>query len=160
MLTLHKNTETKEICMLVEGKKRIPIYWFPIHKKELRNSVDNLNSFNSEDFRDVHELSKEQANDIFKGLASNAVTEKHQSKYFKVKKYISDELYTTMNISDTKGQFEIQFDTNNTEYTGHILICSGTGGGKTYWAVQTLLKMLKGSKKTRRHVLVISSEWN
>ena len=160
MLTLKKNKETIQIASLVSGKKKTPVYWFPTIRDELMNNVNDLSSFNTNHFRDVFELSEQQASDIFTGLKEESVVERNQSKYFKVKRHIRDSLLSEMDISDSKGTFEIDFDENPEKYTGHFLICGGTGSGKTFWGVQQILRNLDGPKHLRRHFLIISSEWN
>ena len=124
------------------------------------NSVSDLNSFNTNHFRDRFELSKEQSQDIFHSLAADDVLERNQSKFFKVKRFVKHSLLSEMDISDTSGEFKIRFDPKPQEYSGHFLICGGTGSGKTYWAVQMMLDNLNGPKHLRRHFLVISSEWD
>ena len=160
MLTLHKNSETQQVAELVTGRKRVPVYWHPTIEETLMNSVEDLNAFNDGYFRDRFELSKEQADDIFHSLTANEVLERNQSKFFKVKRHIKQALLSEMNISDQAGEFEINFDPTVTEYSGHTLVCGGTGSGKTYWAVQMILRNLTGPKHLRRHFLVVSSEWD
>ena len=160
MITLHKTDSTIQIATLVEGRSSTPIFWHPVEKEELMNSVDDLGTFNDVYFRDRFELSDQQADDIFTGLASETVVEKNQSKYFKVKRHLKQNLLHTMNIADTKGTFQIDFEPNPKEYTHHMLLAGGTGSGKTHFAVQMILKNLEGKKEFKRHFLIISSEWS
>ena len=160
MLTLHKTDSTIQIATLVEGRSVTPIFWHPVEKEELMNSVTDLGTFNDIYFRDRFELSDQQATDIFTGLANDAVVEKNQSKYFKVKRHIKRNLMSTMNISDTNGVFKINFEPNPKEYTHHTLLAGGTNSGKTHFAVQMILDNLDGKKELKRHFLIISSEWD
>ena len=160
MLTLHKTDKTVQIAKLVEGRRVTPVYWNPTQQETLMNSVHDIGTFNDAYFRDRFELSESQATDIFSGLAEERVLESNQAKYFKVKRHIRDSLLSTMDVSDTSGHFQIDFDKGNTEYSGHMLICSGTGGGKTYFAVQMILRNLKGPAAQKRHFVIVSSEWN
>ena len=83
MLTLRDDPENVKICELINKKKKIPIFWYPKERSEYRNSVENLESFNTEKFRDRFELSKDQSSNIFTGLKKDCVFEKNQSKFFK-----------------------------------------------------------------------------
>ena len=160
MLTLHQTVDTIQIAKLIEGRKVTPVLWHPTQKDELMNSVHDIATFNDEYFRDRFELSNEQASDIFNGLAEQKVVEKNQSKYFKVKRHLKDTLMSTMDISDTKGTFIIDFEEDPEKYTHHMLLAGGTASGKTHFAREMLLRNLDGPKRFRRHILVISSEWN
>ena len=160
MLTLTKKDNTIQIAKLVERRSVTPIYWHPTQTAELMNAVHDVGTFNNAYFRDRFELSEEQATNIFDGLANEKVVERHQAKYFKVKRHIKQSLMSTMDISDTSGEFIVDFEDDPTEYTHHMLLAAGTGGGKTYFAVQMILRNLNGPKKLRRHFLIISSEWD
>ena len=160
MLTLQKHAENKQICVLVQGGKRIPVYWHPTINESLMNTVEDLSSFNTPYFRDRFELSKHQSEEIFDGLKKDEVCEHQQQKYFKCKRHINDALLTEMDISDTEGVFVVEYDTDNTKYTGHELACSGTGAGKSYYFVNKALHNLKGPKSSRRRFLIFSAEWN
>ena len=160
MLTLHKNDKTIQIAKLQEGRGFTPIYWHPTQQDELMSAVHDLGTFNDAYFRDRFELSEEQAANIFKGLAEEQVVEKNQSKYFKVKRHIKETLLSTMDVSDTKGEFIVDFEENPNEYTHHMLLAGGTGSGKTHFAREMCLRNLDGPKRSRRHFLIISSEWN
>ena len=160
MLTLQKNKQNIKIANMVQNKKKIPIFWHPTIKDDLMNNVADLRSFNDTYFRDRFELSKEQADDIFTGLRESMVVEKHQSKFFKVKRHIRDSLLSEMDISDQTAEFQIEFEQDPTQYTHHMLIAGGTNSGKTYFAVNQILRNLDGPKALRRHFLIISSEWD
>ena len=159
MLTLQEDVENTKICELMENKKRTPIYWHPRMRKDLRSAVDNLDSFNTEKFRDRFELSKDQANDIFSGLKNEEVCEHNQSKYFKCKDFIQNSLLTEMNIEDQEGEFTIDFPKGQ-GFCGHHLVVGGTSSGKTWTAMNKCLRNLKGPKKDRRNIIYFSAEWN
>ena len=160
MLTLTQNDKTIQIAKLVEGKSVQPIYWHPTQNDELMSAVHDLGTFNSAYFRDRFELSADQASEIFQGLADERVVEKNQSKYFKVKRHIKDSLMTKMDISDTHGEFIIDFEENPNQYTHHMLLAGGTGSGKTHFAREMIMRNLQGPKRFRRHFLIISAEWD
>ena len=160
MITLRENDKTIKIATLEEGRNRTSVFWHPTQTETLMNSVTDLGSFNDAYFRDRFELSDSQASEIFQGLASDTVIEHNQAKFFKVKRHLKDNLLTTMNISDTNGEFHIDFEPNPREYTHHMLLAAGTASGKTHFAVSMILRNLRGPKEKRRHFLVVSSEWN
>lgn len=160
MLTLQKSDQNVYICDLVEGKKKTPVYWHPKLNKDMRNSVDNLDFFNTEYFRDQHELSGDQAVDIFDRLKVGETLETNQSKFFKVKRHITEALETEMDLAGTQGKFEIKFPPGPETFEGHTLICGGTNSGKTYFAVNRILANLRGPKKDRRQFIILSAEYN
>ena len=159
MLTLHNSPDNVFVCNLVEGKQKTPVYWHPKINSELRNSVTDVGFFNTEYFRDRYELSREQASDIFDRLQRNETLETNQSKFFKVKRHVTDALETEMTLEGTDGRFEIEFPPGE-QFEGHTLICGGTSSGKTHYATQRILKNLKGPKKNRRQFIIFSAEWN
>ena len=159
MLTLHKSDDNVYVCDLVENKQVTPVFWHPKINADLRNSVTDLDFFNDEYFRDRFELSREQASDIFGSLKKGGTLESNQSKFFKVKRHVTDSLETEMNLSGTNGKFAIRFPPGDT-FEGHSLICGGTNSGKTYSAVERILTNLKGPKKDRRQFLVFSAEYD
>ena len=158
MLTLHASDENVHICDMVEGKKRTPVFWHPKINKDIRNSVENFDFINTDYFRDNFELSKAQASDIFEKLQHDETLETNQSKFFKVKRHVTESLETEMTLSGTSGEFEILYPPGD-EFEGHTLICGGTGSGKTFWAVQRILRNLKGPKKDRRQFIIFSAEY-
>ena len=85
MLTLQSAPENVYVADLVEGKKATPVYWHPKIVGELRNSVTNLDFFNTDYFRDNFELSRDQDTDIFDKLKNSEKLESNQTKFIKVK---------------------------------------------------------------------------
>ena len=160
MLTLHDADENVEVCEMVDGKSRQPVYWHPRITTELRNSVENLSFFNTGYFRDQFELSREQATDIFDRLKADETLETNQSKFFKVKRHVTASLESEMDISDTSSVFKIKYPPGGEAFEGHTLIVGSTGQGKTYYMVQRILDNLNGRKKDRRQFIVFSAEWN
>ena len=142
----------------MKGKKKTPIFWHPIVNKKMMNAVHNINIFNTEEFRDDQELNLTQSNSIFESIANNTVDESNQSKHFKVKRVLQNKLLTSMDISDTKQDFVIDFE-NNKGYSGHILIVGGTGSGKTHSYLELVLRNLNGPKEQRRNFLIFSAEY-
>ena len=86
MLTFEKGNEHVEISKIKQSKnkKLTPVYWSPIIRADLRNSIDDLSYyFKNEDFRDRFELSQQQAQSIQEAMEHDCVCEKHQQKHFK-----------------------------------------------------------------------------
>jgi len=159
MLTLSEDPENSVLCHLIDGKTETPVYWHPRIKKDLRVCVENLDSFNTPEFRDRFELSRLQAEDVFQGLKTDCVSEKNHSKYFKCKEHIQNKLVTEMNISDQPGNFRVKFPPGN-KFAFHHLIVGSTSSGKSFTASQMCLNNLKGKKKDRRKFKYFSAEWN
>ena len=159
MLTLKEDPENICVCEMGCRKNKTKVFWHPKKKEELRNAIDNLDSFNTAQFRDKFELSRLQASDIFEHLKNDCVCERYQKKYFKCKEHIQNSLMTEMNIEDQNASFVINFPPG-TGYCAHHLIIGGTGAGKTHTCVQKILNNLKGPKKDRRDFIYFSAEWN
>ena len=159
MLTLKQHTDNVKICDIRSGKKLQDVYWNPKRVPELQNSVEDVSSFFTPEFLDKFELSKEQSVDIQSHLKQGTVSEKHQSKFFKIKKFILESLYTEMNIADTSNTFEINFPPGSETWGNNAIIAGATSSGKSYWAMSRVLKNLQGPKKDRRKFCWLSSEW-
>ena len=160
MLTLTPHKDNTVIAHMRTGKKTTEVFWHPVVRSELRNSVEDLGSFFTEDFRDRFELSEDQSDSIRSHLSTNAVCEKNQSKYFKCKTAIKESLTREMDISDTESEFEIHFPPGNNTWGCLHLYVASSGGGKTYAVVQRVLQNLNGPKKDRRKFYWFSPEWN
>jgi len=162
MLSLTKHPDNVLIANMrpEKGRDVTPVYWHPTIKPELRNSVESLDYFfKNEDFRDRYELSEEEANEIQQALNDDCVCSKHQKKYFKCKRHITDSLYQEMDISDTQNRrFTIDFPEGGDTYGWCCFVCGGSGSGKTYWVVDRIERNLKGPKKNRRHFIYCSAE--
>ena len=112
MLTLQNHPDNQLICYMRTGKQETPVYWHPKVDKSLRNSVENIGCFFTEEFRDTFELTKEQSELIQQSLSSDNIPEKHQHKFFKIKKHLNECLLSEMDISDTDSTFEIRYPKN------------------------------------------------
>jgi hypothetical protein len=163
MLTLSADKRNQHILDMVpdkgKGKKKTPVYWHPVKNLELRNSVDDLNHFfSNEDFRDRFMLNKEEADDIKSCLSNEEVCDKYQAKFFKVKRFIQESLLNEMDISDTKSKFIIDFPKGGDTYGWCTFVCGGSGSGKTHWVVDRILRNLNGPKQDRRTFIYCSAE--
>ena len=160
MLTLTEHKDNIVIAHMRTGKKTVPVYWHPVVNAELRNSVEDVGSFFTQDFRDRFELSEDQSESIHTHMSQNQVCEKNQSKFFKCKNAIQESLNTEMNIADTESEFEIHFPPGSDTWGCLHLYVSASGGGKSFAVKQRLLQNLNGPKKDRRKFYWFSPEWN
>lgn len=129
----------------------------------MQNHIEDISVFNTQDLRDRFELSREQADDIMSHLKDGTVSEKNQSKFFKVKRHLDEILYTEMDISDQgDSEFEINFNEEGKTlgFCGHTIVAGATSAGKTYSQKARLLRCLNSNKKNRRRVFWFSSEWD
>jgi len=133
MLTLTQHPDNLEIIQMrpEKGKDSTPVYWHPTLKNELRNSMESLDYFFKNDrFRDRYELSEEEAHDIQEALSNDCVCSKHQKKYFKCKRHITDSLFHEMDISDDSKRFTIDFPKGGDTYGWCCFVCGGSGPEK------------------------------
>ena len=161
MLTLTKHPENVEIIQMrpEKGKDSNPVYWHPIIRTELRNSMESLDYFfKNGDFRDRYELSEEEASEIQHALSEDRVCSQYQKKYFKCKNHITNSLFQEMDISDDSKRFTIDFPKGGDSYGWCCCVCGGSGSGKTHWVVDRIERNLKGPKKERRNFIYCSAE--
>ena len=161
MLTLKKHPDNIELCTLKKGKKKIPVYWHPVKNKDLRLAVTNVHGFDNEMFRDRFQLSEAQSQDILDHMHAGTTPEGSlQKPFFKVKRYISDNLYNEMNLSGSSQELVIPFPEGSQTWGEHAIFCGASSSGKTYEAIRRILENLNGPEKDRRRFTIISNEWN
>jgi hypothetical protein len=160
MITLHPHPENVLLCDMRMGKKTVPVYWHPKKNDALKNSVEDIASFFTPELRNRFELSSKQADTILDHLKAGTVPESIQSKFFKVKRFIDESLFTEMDIQDTPHTFEINFPAGSDTWPNNTICAGATNSGKTYSQLQRVLRNLNGPKKNRRHFLWFSSEWD
>ena len=165
MLTLSPDPENILIAEIRTGKRKNlqPVWWHPIIKKELMNSVEDLAYFFSdEDFTDRFELTQDQAENIKHNLINNTVCCDNQIKHFKCKRFITEALYSEIDISDQQNEnLEVNFppfDGDKATYSWCYFVCGGSGSGKTRWCCDRILANLDGPKKDRRKFIYFSAE--
>ena len=160
MLTLKEHKDNKFLAWLYEGNKRKrKIYYHPNKDINLRMSVDTLDAFNSEKFRDKFKLSKSQASDIIEHLKKKTTPEGGlQSKFFKVKKYLDLALFQEMDVTNTNQRIMVDFPDGG-EWAATMLVCAGSGNGKTWFLKEMAKRCMLGKPKNRRDFLWISNEY-
>ena len=162
MLTLTETPESTFVCWIYENNKRKQKIWYhPYRDKKLRNSVDNLDSFNTEPFRDRFRLTRHQASSIIDHLKKGTEPdEKHvQNKFFKIKKHLEEALYSEMDLSDIPNQ-KIVVDFPDKGWACTELIAAGSSAGKTWYLKEKVLRNLLGPARYRRNYLWISNEYD
>ena len=97
MLTLKQNPDNVFVCDMRVGKKKVPVFWHPKKNAELQNQVEDISVFFTPELRDRFELSRDQADDIMLHMKAGTVSEKNQSKFFKVKKFIQELFCVVLN---------------------------------------------------------------
>ena len=161
MLTLTPHKDNVLLCQITNGgKKRQDVYWHPRKNKELRLAVDNIQSFNTEKNRDKFKLSHAQMSEILGHLKKGTTPEDRlQTKFFKVKKYIDNSLYTSMDLSGGGQKFEVNYPKGADTWGELSVVLGGSGSGKTTHLVQKILRNLNGPKRDRRKFLWVSNEF-
>ena len=158
MLTFQKEGGTP-IAILVDGKSETPIYWFPFKEAARKIQVANIQEYNSEEFRDRFNLSAGQAEEIMKHIVAKTTPEGPlQNKFFQVKKFISDSLFSEIDLRDSPGQV-LKYPIPDKDFIGHEAIVGSTNSGKTFHILQKCLANITGPKRKRREWIWISAEW-
>ena len=119
MLTLSEDPQNTIVCHIRrKGSKKLqPVYYHPVIKDSLRNSVDSLAYFFDDPmFRDEFELNVDEAAEIQRCLEEGTVCQRFQKKFFKVKRYIQEHLNETMDLQGTDQTFEVQFPPGKESY--------------------------------------------
>jgi len=162
MITLTKQPESSFIAWIyVKNKRKQPIFYHPYRDISLRNSVDNLESFNTEVFRDRFRITKIQANEIIAHLKKKTEPEEKTilNKFFKIKKYVEEALYSELDVSDLPNT-KIMVDFPDKGWACTELVAAGSASGKTWYLKEKVLRNLLGPPKHRRHFLWISNEFD
>ena len=162
MITLHKHKDNVQLCFLKDGKKKIPVYWHPIRKKEMRLAVTDIKGFFNEELRDRYKLSELQAERFAKHLSEGTSPEAgmHQAKFFGVKKHVDDSLYSQMDLLNSPQTLELPFPPGSRTWPELALVVGASSSGKTHFCIDKVISNLKGPEKDKRHFLVVSNEWN
>jgi hypothetical protein len=159
MLTLKEHPDNTFLAWLYEnGKRKHKIFYHPHKELSLRMSVDSLDSFNSERFRDKFKLSQNQTVEILGHLKKKTTPEGAlQTKFFRVKKYLEESLFHEMNVSGTNQKIMVDFPDNG-EWAATMLVCAGSGNGKTWFLKEMCKRCMLGKAKNKRNFLWISNE--
>ena len=144
------------IALLVDGKTETPIYWYPYRDPERKIQVANIQEYNTEDFRDRFNLSKGQADEIIKNVvAQTTAVGPLQSKFFQIKKFISDSLYHEIDLRDSPTQ-KLVYPIPDKDFIGHEATVGATNSGKTYHILEKCLSNITGPKRKRREWIDLS----
>ena len=160
MITLHKHPDNIQLCKLQDKKKTIPVYWHPIRNPQLRMAVQDLNSFATEEMRDRFHLSQNQMEEILSHIKKGTQPEGGlQAKFFKLKRYIEDSLYTEMDLRDSNQELKRDFPIGSESWPGHGFYCGCSSSGKTFALCSMIKSNLDGPLKDKRKFVFISAEW-
>ena len=145
MITLNKHKDNTFLCWLKDGRHRRPLYWHPRKDPKLRLAIDSLDSFNEETVRDQFKISHAQMQTILKHLKRNATLEGQlQSKFFKVKKFIENSLYTSIDLRGGPQELLVDYPPGNDTWGELEVVLGGSGSGKTTHLVKKILSNLNG----------------
>jgi len=160
MLTLKEDPNNTFLAWLYENNKRKhKIYYNPNKNLNLRMSVDSLDSFNTEKFRDRFKISTNQAAEIINHIKNKTTPEGGlQAKFFKVKKYLELALYEEMDVTNTNQKIMVDFPDGG-EWAATMLVCAGSGNGKTWFLKEMAKRCMRGKAKNCRDFLWISNEY-
>ena len=158
MLSLHQTKESKKICDIVRGKRKVEtVHWHPRFNEKYKNSFENLDDINDEYFRDMFEISPSQASEFLSAIENGETIEKQ--KFFQVKRYVKEMLQIEMDLGGTRDMFQVNFKPKK-QFTPHFLVVGSTASGKSYWAKEMILRNLKGKKEDRRQFVIISAQYD
>ena len=164
MLSLKSHPDNILVAEIRHGKKKktTPLYWHPVIKPELRNTIENLDYFfKDQNFTDRFELTHEQALNIQDHMTRDEICTELQAKHFQCKRFIQNSLNQEFDISDQPDmKLEVHFPKGSDTYAWCEWISGGTGSGKSFYLQKKLLTMLDGPKADRRKVIYFSPEWN
>jgi hypothetical protein len=159
MLTLHEKGNKQVATFTGVGKrKRTNVFWHERIDKSLMNSVEDVQVFNTEDVRDELEISKPQADALFEHLEKETTPVTLVQKFFRLKRLVTERLLTEMDMGTESETFQIDFP-DGKGFVGHHMIVGATSSGKTYFAMQKILRNLKGPEKNRRRFLIVSAQY-
>ena len=161
MLTLTQHPHNTEIATLVQGAKRTPIYFHPKKNKDLQLQVDDIGSFNTEEFRDRFSITRTQAEMIMKHIKNKTEPDGHFQKiFFKIKQFINESLFTELDLRTSDQQIVVDYPPGNETWGELAINCGASGSGKTRFFLDKIIRNLQGKKKNKRKFLWFSAEFN
>ena len=167
MISLKGGPQSVELCDMVTGKKRQPVYYIDKIDKTKMNVADShelLGGYldgiqtklrvNREHLDSALELIQQSAEPNDEHAAPT-----HKS-YWELMDLREQLLTREMDIRDQKNtHFEINFPKKIDEFVGHFAVLGPTGCGKGYWITSLILRMWKRcSYLNRRKVFYVSAE--
>ncbi len=165
MLTLQDTPGGKFLCWIYKNNKRHQrVYWHPRRELKYRNAVPDLNIFNTEVLRDQFKVTRQQAGVIFAHIKNTTEPDdatRLQNKFFKIKKFVAEALYSEMDLSDEPDlKFVTDFPEKKKEWAGSEFVAGASSSGKTWYIKEKILRNLKGPPSHRRKFLFISNQFD
>ena len=160
MLTFNPENGTEIAVLVDDSESQTPVFWHPFKDDSRKIQVSDITEFDTPEFRDLFALSKSQMDEIIEHLKAQTTPENSlQTKFFAIKKYISDTLYHTIDLRDSPNQ-KLMYPIPIKPFIGHEACVGSTNSGKTFHIFKKCLANITGPKKFRRQWIWISSEWN
>ena len=161
MLTLTEHPDNVKLGVLVDGTTRKPIFFHPKKNPDLRLEVDDVSTYNTQEFRDRFSLTRVQAGLVMDHIKKNTEPEGGLQKiFFKVKNFVNDALYTEMDLRSSTQTIEVNFPDGNDTWPELSIVCGASNSGKTYFIASKIERNLNGKKKHRRKFFWVSAEFH
>jgi hypothetical protein len=167
MLSLSEGKHAVEICTLVTGKKKQPVYYIDTEDKARLNKTDTKTLLGGHlprlktNLRITEDHLGTALNLLHNGQDPSDDDHKHVHKGFWKLRELRHELLTReMDIRSERDQsFRIDFPKKKDEFFGHVACLGATGAGKGWFITSMILRHWKSTSYLhRRHVFYISAE--
>ena len=161
MLTLTPHPDNVGLATLIDGKHTRPIYFHPTKNTELRLEIDDISTYNTQEFRDRFSLTRVQAETIMNHITNDTEPDGALQKvFFKVKTFVNNALYTEMDLRSSDQIIQVDFPKGKDTWGEHAIYCGSSGSGKTFALASKVQRNLDGKKRDRRKFFWVSAEFN
>ena len=160
MISLSQGESKTKLCDVYIDGRRQGVWFHQRIDQKYRNVIESVRPIlEDHDFREKFDLSRKNIEDLIPAIEKEDIPEdtKLRKKYFRVKSAVDALSLSEMSL-EGDDRFEVNLPAKKNEFSGSLQITSPSGGGKTYWVVQLLLRNWALSKNQRRHVVYISNE--
>jgi hypothetical protein len=167
MISLVDGKGAVEICSMVHGRKRLPVYYHDEFDQQKLNRVENFRDLVKSHMGELQSRHRvtlphlEAAIGLHERQSEPEETEHpHVRKmYWTLRDLKRTLLSREMDIRGEKQRFEIGIPRVATEYFGHVAVLGPSGSGKGYWITGLILQHWKSASfLNRRRVYYVSAE--
>ena len=166
MISLKGGKNAVELCEMVTGKKRTPVYYIDTVDKSKMNVADSreLLGGHLDALQTKLRVNREHLDSALDLVQQDTEpSDEHgaatHKSYWELLDLRDQLLTREMDIRDQSSHFEINFPKKLDEFFGHLAVLGPTGCGKGYWITSLILRMWKRcSYLNRRKVFYVSAE--
>jgi hypothetical protein len=167
MISLVDSKNAVQICSLVQGRKRVPVFYHDEFSESKLNKVENFRSLvggHLSSLQTRHRITKPNLESAISLHENNAEPSESDHPHVRKMYWTLRDLKKTllsreMDIRGEKQHFEISIPKTITDYFGHVAVLGPSGSGKGWWITGLILQHWKSATfLNRRRVYYVSAE--